>query len=67
MKKKALVCIVLSFVFLGLALFSYFYESRSTGLLPVITHPLRDRTIPLATVAAVLAACAIFIQGSGRR
>ena len=67
MKRKALVCIVLWGVFLGLALFSYFFESRSTGLLPVITHPLRDCTIPLAIVAAVLLACAIFVQGSRRR
>jgi len=62
MKKSALVCIVLSVIFVALALFSYFYESRSTGLLPVITYPLRDYTIAFAIVAAVLASCGIFIQ-----
>jgi len=62
MKRGAVVCIVLSAIFVALALFSYFYASRSTGLLPVITYPLRDYTIPFAIVGAVLASCGIFIQ-----
>jgi hypothetical protein len=62
MKRSAVVCIVLSVIFIALALFSYFYESRSTGLLPVITYPLRDYTIPLAIVGAILAFCGIFLQ-----
>jgi hypothetical protein len=62
MKRSALVCTVLSVIFVALALFSYFYESRSTGLLPVITYPLRDYTIAFAIVGAVLASCGIFLQ-----
>jgi hypothetical protein len=62
MKRIALVCIILSVIFVVLALFSYFYESRSTGLLPVITYPLRDYTSPLAIVGAILAFCGIFLQ-----
>jgi hypothetical protein len=62
MKRIALVCIILSVIFVVLALFSYFYESRSTGLLPVITYPLRDYTIAFAIISAVLAFCGIFLQ-----
>lgn len=67
MKKGTVVCIVLSVIFVALALFSYFYESRSTGLLPVITYPLRAYTIPFAITSAVLASCGIFIQKSRRK
>jgi hypothetical protein len=62
MKRSAVVCIVLSVIFVALALFSYFYESRSTGLLPVITYPLRPYTIPFAIASAVLVSCGVFIQ-----
>ena len=62
MKRRALACIVLSVVFLAVALFSYFYESRSTGLLPVITYPLRDYTVVFAIISAVLVSSGIFIQ-----
>jgi hypothetical protein len=62
MRRGAVVFIVLSVIFIALALFSYFYESRSTGLLPVITYPLRAYTIPLAIAGAILASCGIFIQ-----
>jgi hypothetical protein len=62
MKRSALICIVLSVIFVAVALFSYFYESRSTGLLPVITYPLRDYTVVFAIIGAVLASCGIFIQ-----
>jgi hypothetical protein len=62
MKRSALVCIVLSVIFVALALFSYFYESRSTGLMPVITYPLRYYTVMFAIVGVVLASCGIFIQ-----
>ncbi|MFO7995904.1 MAG: hypothetical protein R6U93_01955 [Dehalococcoidia bacterium] len=67
MKRSAAVCIVVSVIFLAVALFSYFYESRSTGLLPVITYPLRAYTIPFAIVGAILASCGIFIQKSKRK
>ena len=67
MKRSTVVCIVLSGVFLALALFSYFYESRSTGLLPVITYPLRPCTIPFAIISAILASCGTFIQKSRRK
>jgi len=62
MKRSTLFCVVLAVVFFAVALFSYFYESRSTGILPVITYPLRDYTVVFAIIGAVLASCGIFIQ-----
>lgn len=62
MKRSTLFCVVLAVVFLAVALFSYFCESRSTGLLPVITYPLRDYTVVFAIIGAVLVSCGIFIQ-----
>ena len=62
MKTRALACIVLLVIFLAVALFSYFYESRSTGLLPVIAYPLRDYTVAFAIISAVLVSSGIFIQ-----
>jgi len=62
MKRSALVCIALAVIFLAVTLLSYFYESRSTGLLPVITYPLRDYTLIFAILSAVLASCGIFVQ-----
>jgi hypothetical protein len=67
MKKSAVVCIVLAIIFVALTLFSYFYESRSTGLLPVITYPLRPYTIPFAITGAILTSCGIFIHKSRRK
>jgi len=62
MKKSAVVCIVLSIIFVALALFSYFYESRSTGLLPVITYPLRPYAVPLVITSAIMVFFGFFIQ-----
>jgi len=67
MKRSTIVCIVLAAIFAVAALFSYLYESTSTGLLPVITYPLRVYTIPFAIISAILASCGIFIQKSRRR
>lgn len=67
MKRSVIICIVLAVIFVALALFSYFYELRSTGLLPVITYPLRPYTIPFAIAGAVLASCGIYIQKSTRK
>jgi hypothetical protein len=67
MKKGTVACIVLSGIFLVAALFSYFYVSRSTGLLPVITYPLRTGTIPFAIIGAILASCGVFIQTRKRK
>ncbi|GEM_PF-2265199 len=66
MKKKAVICLVLSALFLIAALFSYFYMTRSTGQLPVISYPLRAYTVPLAAIGVVLAAFGIFLH-TGRR
>lgn len=59
MKRSAVICIILAVTFVALAMFSYFYESRSTGLLPVITYLLRPRTIPFVIIGAILASCGI--------
>jgi hypothetical protein len=42
------VCLLLSGISLVAAMFSYFYEASSMGLLPVINYPLRVYTIPLS-------------------
>ena len=62
MKRSALACVVLAVVFLAVALFSYFYESSSTGLLPIITYPLCHYTVVFEIIGAVLASYGIFIQ-----
>lgn len=62
MKRKTIVCIVLSAAFLVTALFSHFYEARSMGLLPVINYPLRPYTLPLSIVGMVFAVLGIFLQ-----
>jgi hypothetical protein len=67
MERKALMCVILSIVFAALAVFSHFYGSRSTGLLPVITYPLRPYTVTFAIAGAVLASCGIFTQKSKTR
>jgi hypothetical protein len=67
MRRGAVVFIVLSVIFVALALFSHFYESRSTGVLPVITYPLRPYTIAFAIAGAVLVPCGIFIQKRKRK
>jgi len=67
MRRSAVVCIVLAVIFVAVALFSYFYESRSTGLLPVITYPLRVYTIPFAIISVILASCGVFIQKRRRK
>lgn len=67
MKRSAVVYIVPSVIFVALALFSYFYEARSIGLLSVITYPLCAYTIPFAIISAILASCSIFIQTSKRK
>ena len=36
------------------ALFAYLYESRYTGMLPVISYPLRVYTLPLILIGLVL-------------
>lgn len=66
MRRGTVVCIVLAVIFAAVALFSCFYESRSTGLLPVITYPLRVYIIPFAIIGAIPASYGIFIQ-KGRR
>jgi hypothetical protein len=59
MERSAVVCIILAVTFVALAMFSYFYEPRSTGLLPVTTYPLRPYTIPFVIIGAIIASCGI--------
>jgi uncharacterized membrane protein len=44
------------------ATYSYFYESSSTGLLPVITYPLRPYALPLFAAGLVLLSLGIVIH-----
>ena len=69
MERSAVVCIILAVTFVALAMFSYFYEPRSTGLLPVTTYPLRPYTIPFVIIGAILASWGIrmaWIDGKRR-
>ena len=61
MKRNAVICLLLSAVFLATALFSYFYMTTSTGLLPVISYPLRPYAIVFLGTGAVLAAVAVLL------
>jgi len=66
MKRNALICLVLAAMFSVAALFSYFYMTTSTGLLPVLSYPLRPYTILLAGIGITLAAVGIFLYRRGR-
>ena len=46
-----LVLYVISLFALGGGLIAYYYESRESGLLPVITYPYRDYALPLLIIA----------------
>ena len=61
MKRNAVICLVLSAIFLLAALFSYFYMTTATGLLPVISYPLRPYAILFLGIGAALAAVGIFL------
>jgi len=62
MKRNITLCFLPSLTFLVAALFSYFYESRFTGLLPVITYPLRPYVVLFAVTGVVLGASGLFLQ-----
>jgi hypothetical protein len=57
--------LLISMVFLTAASFSYLYEQRYTGLLPVITYPYRDYALPLAVLGAVIFAFALYLRLRG--
>jgi hypothetical protein len=44
---SAMLCVLIS-------LFTYLYESRSTGWLPAISHPLRIYTFPIMLFGLIL-------------
>jgi hypothetical protein len=48
------IYLILGIVLPVVAAYSYFYESSSTGLLPVITYPLRPYALPLLVAGILL-------------
>ncbi|MFX0061507.1 MAG: hypothetical protein ACFFC7_04915 [Candidatus Hermodarchaeota archaeon] len=60
LKEKALYIASL-FSFMS-ALFAYLYESRYTGMLPVISYPLRVYTLPLILIGFVLLVLGLVVR-----
>ena len=52
----------LAFISVILGLFFYFYETKSTGWLPVISNPMRELTIPMFSISLILFLIAIILQ-----
>jgi len=48
------VCIVLSALSFIFAAFTYLYEARWSGWLPVINYPFRQYSIPLSALGVIL-------------
>jgi len=53
--------LILSLILLLAASFCHLYTKRSTGWLPVITHPYRDYALPLAALGAVALALGLYL------
>ena len=51
--RKDLGLLLISAALISAASFCYLYTQRSTGWLPIITHPYSDYSLPLATLGAV--------------
>lgn len=62
MKRDSTMCLILSGIFLASALFSYVYEERWMGLLPVMSYPLRSLAVPLAVVAVAFGFVGVYLQ-----
>ena len=62
MKLFAKIGLLLGMTLLVVAAYSYFYESNSTGLLPVMTYPLRSYALPLVAAGIVLLFSGIVIH-----
>jgi len=60
LKEKSLY--TASLVLFVVAVYSYFYESRYTGLLPVVTYPFRTYTIPIALTGLILLVLALIAR-----
>lgn len=60
LKERALY--IASLALFGGAIYAYFYESRYTGLLPVVTYPLRVYAAPLALCGIVLLILAVIVR-----
>jgi len=62
MKWFVKICLLLGIILPVVAAYSYLYESSSTGLLPVITYPLRPYALPLLVAGLVLLFLGIVIH-----
>ncbi len=62
MKLSVKICLLFGIVLPVVAAYSYFYESSSTGLLPVITYPLRPYALPLLVAGLLLLFLGIVIH-----
>ncbi len=61
-KTKVKTLFVGSLILFTVAAFCQFYESRYSGMLPVITYPLQAYALPLALLGAVLMVLALILQ-----
>jgi len=59
-KERALY--IASLVLFAGAIYAYLYESRSTGLLPVVTYPFGTHAVSLALIGLVLLVLALIAQ-----
>ncbi len=48
--KIVILFAIIGLIFCSASIYCYSYESRYTGLLPLISYPLRKYTLPLAVV-----------------
>jgi len=60
LKERALY--TASLALFAVAIYAYLYESRSTGLLPVVTYPFRTHAISVALTGLVLLALALIVR-----
>lgn len=60
LKERALY--IASLAFFAGAIYAYFYESRSTGLLPVVTHPFRTHAVSIALTGLFLLVLALIAR-----
>jgi hypothetical protein len=58
MKKIVQFCLLFAIMFLIVAIYSYVYETSSTGMLPYIDYPLRSYSLPFVIIGFISLALA---------
>jgi hypothetical protein len=62
MRLQVVMCLLTAAVWSIVAVFSYFYEVRSVGLLPIIDYPLRVYALPFLATSILFAALGIVLH-----